>query len=455
MAMSGMLFLASCGSPGGDAHDGHDHASGEAENVHDHGAHGADALRASLGDNEVLITGRQMEAVGITLQHSSRQELAHPVKAFGEVVLPPAHRATLGVVMDGIVEEIRVMEGDYVRAGQLLARITHPAIADLQRDYLETAIRDTFLLRELKRQQRLRADSVNAARTLQKISADYQANLAHRRTLERKLEQLSLQPASLSIGDVSGSYPLLAPISGYVGEVSVNMGLHVTARSSLLEIADHRNAHIDLAVYEKDFGKVAPQQTVRFHVPGEPRMYWEGRVINKSRRFDPEERTARVHVSMPEAAVKDLLPGMAVTAFIGTGGQKVRALPETAFVLHEGRDYVFVLQRKALSDEPHAHEGEEHEAGKERHHDEEGGHDHSGDAGHGTEGHASVHGKTGMHNYIFRRVEVKKTVEAGMLAGFEVLREELPEESYFVVGNAQTVQSEMMRGKGGGHAHSH
>ncbi len=457
------LVLHSCGGDSGNgAYEVDDHTTGEAAGHHDHPPNSAAAVRESLGEHEVMITGEQIKNMDITLDSSRMQALANQVKVFGEVVLPPAHKATLSVVMGGIVKEIRVMEGDFAEAGEILARIEHPAVADLQRDYLEAAIRDTFLLQELERQERLRADSVNAEKTLQEISADYHSNKAHRRSLERKLAQLNLDPETLVTGSVSGSYPLIAPISGYVGEVKVNTGVHVSASKGLLEISDNRQSHIDLAVYEKDFGRVESGQPIRYHLTGDPVKYWKGKVIRKSRRFDRKARTARVHASMTETEGEELLPGMAVTAYIGTGGNDVRSLPEAAFVLEQGRNYLFVLVRKGTL---------ETEQGSEAHHEEPGG----SEAGHASgresrdheeetqvyekDDHAAHspadHEHSGKSYYIFRRVEVEKTISAGALSGFEILRTELPGNSFFVVDNAQVVHAELKRGTGGGHAHSH
>ena len=465
LVLTGTLVLHSCGGNSGNgAYEGADHTTGEAAGHHDHSSNSAVAIRESLGENEVMMTGQQMETMGITLDSSRMQALANQVKVFGEVVLPPDHRATLSVVMDGIVKEIRVMEGDFVETGEILARIEHPAVADLQREYLEAAIRDTFLLQELERQERLRADSVNAEKTLQEVSSDYHSNKAHRRGLERKLAQLNLDPKSMVTGSVSGSYPLLAPISGYVGAVQVNTGMHVSASKGLLEITDNRQSYIDMAVYEQDFGSVETGQSVRYHLTGDPGKYWEGKVIRKSHRFNREARTARVHASMPETAGKELLPGMAVTAYIGTGGNEVRSLPETAFVLEQGRDYLFVLVRKetpGTEQGSHAHREEPggsdpaHATRRESHDHKEHVHGQEPDdhARHSSASHE--HDSPDKSYYIFRRVEVKKTISAGALSGFKVLRTEIPGNTFFVVDNAQVVQAELKRGTGGGHAHAH
>ncbi len=460
-----VLLLNACGGDSGrDAHEGHDHAKEEGSGDHEHPVHSEASIRESLGEHEVMITGQQVKTMGITLDSSRRQALANQVKVFGEVALPPAHRATLSAVMDGIVRDISVMEGDFVKAGEILARIEHPAVADLQREYMEAAIRDTFLLQELERQERLRADSVNAEKTLQEVSADYHSNKAHLHSLERKLAQLNLDPKSMMSGSITGTYPLPAPISGYVGPVNVNSGMHVTASKGLLEITDNRQSYIDMAVYEKEFGSVEPGQSVRYHLTGDPGRSWEGEVIRKSRRFDRESRTARVHASMPASAGEELLPGMAVTAYIGTGGNEVRSLPETAFVLEQGRDYLFVLVGKethGTEQGSQAHREEPggsdiaHETGRESHDHKEHVHGHEpGDhAMHSSASHE--HAGVDTLYYIFRRVEVKKTINAGALSGFKVLQTELPGNALFVVDNAQVVQAELKRGTGGGHAHAH
>ena len=430
-----------------DSHEGHDHAEVAGQETaeqdheapeaqeHDHSGDGLHAIQESLGQGEVLVTERQRKNVGIRLGAISREQLTQLVKAFGEVVLPPSGKATVSSVMGGVVRNIEMIEGDYVQKGQMIARIEHPDVVDMQERFLEARNTHEYLQVEYERQKTLFRDSVNSAKTYQEVKSRYQTNQARLQSLKKKLQLLNINPAGLTPETITRSFPVVAPMSGYVADIFVNTGRHISSQQELFHITDNERAHIDLQVYEKDLTSIKEGQRLTFNLSNSPLdRPLEGTVMKKARRFSPESRTALVHAEIAEMN-DNLLPGMSVICHVQTGGKQEQALPEEAFESDEGKDYVFVLEQAGELEARDGHgTEEEHDHGTETH--EENSHDPE-------------------KYYIFRRLEVRKGLTEAGLTGLDFINAPA-EGAQYAVNNAQALLSEMKKTSGGtGHGHAH
>jgi cobalt-zinc-cadmium efflux system membrane fusion protein len=445
-----MVLLPSCGESAhsdhnnNSAHSAEAHAEEEADvhEGHNHEPGSVEAVKEELNENQVLVTSQQMKSVNITTGQPSLEKVSEVVKVFGNIALPPASEASVSPFIGGVVTDIRVIEGAQVQKGEVLAYIEHPDVLALQQDYLKAVNQDKYLEQEYNRQSRLLRDSVNAARTFQRIEADYNNNRAQLQSLKQRLEMLNISAEGVSPENMSSRYPLFAPVSGYVNAVMANSGVYVPAEKEVFHVADYRQVHLDLKVYEKDLPLIEEGQQLTFRPANNSGVgVMRGTVLKKSKRFDTESRTALVHAEITERN-DNLLPGMAVVAYIQNGDEAVWALPEEAIVAAEGKHFVFRVVEEPHEDE-HAlesHVGHEHA--------EETGHDHGETHDHEEEGEHAEY-------VIFERIEVMTGVsQAGMTE--VVLDDEHLQKASFAVNNAEALMSEMKKGGAGGHqGHNH
>ena len=415
-----------------DSHKKETHSENSNEK-HDHSAGNLHELKNSLEHNEVLITEKQMETVNIELGKITHQELSNLVKIFGEIALSPSDEATVSAVIGGTIRDIKVIEGDHVNKGEVIAKVEHPDIVDMQNDYLEAKNRDEYLETEYKRQKRLSEDSVNAAKTYQKAKSEYQSNLARLNSLKQKLRLININPESLSPQNIQNAYPVLAPISGYVANVDINSGIHVTPQQRLFSVTANEKAHIDLKVYEKDIGKISVGQKLTFNLANNPLPRpMKGEIMKMAKRFDSDERSALVHAKIHNMH-ENILPGMSVVAHVQTGGEKQNSLPDAAFVTEQGKDYLFAVNTHGTTRNPHQSEEEQPE-------------EHAGE-------HTENEHEQKIHYYIFQRVEVEKGLSEAGFSGFE-FKDEVSQDSRFVINNAQALISAMKQ-SGDAHGHAH
>ena len=106
------LLIASCG--GGDDHAGHDH--GEAG----HEEHGDDH------EEEVHFSEQQYASLNMKIDSLRYRNINSYVQANGQLEVPPQNEAIVTAVIGSNVKSIKVIEGDKVKKGQVLAYLSHP-----------------------------------------------------------------------------------------------------------------------------------------------------------------------------------------------------------------------------------------------------------------------------------------------------------------------------------------
>jgi cobalt-zinc-cadmium efflux system membrane fusion protein len=214
------------------------------------------------------------------------------------------------------------------------------ALVQLQQDYLVTKAKLEYLEKEYDRQRLLNAEKVNADKTFQMATADFNSQKVVLRGYAEKLRLIGIDPEKLTEASISRQVPLYSPINGYVSKVNVNVGKYVQPTDVLFELVNPDDIHAALTIFQKDMGKIRIGQKVKINFIDEPAKEYLGEVILVNRNVD-ENRTAIAHchfLSHPG----QLLPGMFLHARIEASQANGPALPEEAILRYQGKTYVFV-----------------------------------------------------------------------------------------------------------------
>lgn len=289
----------------------------------------------------VVITDAQIRQTGIKLGGVDTLTLGKTIQATGRLEAPPADWATVSPPMGGFVRTTRLVEGDYVRKGQVLVTLEHPDYVKLQQEYLQAVAQLRFQRQELDRQTVLAREEVGARRKFQQASADFETTRALVTSLEAQLAQLHLSVAALQKGTISRTISLPAPISGYVDKVNLRIGQYVTSTDILVNIVNKDHLHLELHVFENDISQIREGQLVRFTLPQQQAGELLARVHRVGQAFDEQTKTILVHADLVSKDYKRLIPGSYVRARILAQPRQVVALPEEAVVLDGKRSIVY------------------------------------------------------------------------------------------------------------------
>ena len=186
----------------------------------------------------------------------------------GTIVLSPQRQATVALTMGGVVRNTSLLPGQQVQKGTLLATLENPDFIMLQQTYLDSHAQTEYLQAEYERQKSLSAEQAASQKKFQQSKADY---LSMKSKLEATAAQLSLLGITPEELLKSGIQPLLqvkAPISGYISDVTMNIGKYIQPGEALCEVIDKSSPLLCLTTYEKDLADMKVGSPVQFRVNG-------------------------------------------------------------------------------------------------------------------------------------------------------------------------------------------
>ncbi|WP_353191307.1 macrolide transporter subunit MacA [Pandoraea pnomenusa] len=224
----------------------------------------------------------------------TRGNLEDAVLATG--VLQPIKQVEVGSQANGQLRSLKVVLGDPVTKGQLLAEIDPTSsendlreatagLITLSQDRRAKAIRLGQAEREFARQRQLSRDEATSPRDLEKARTEFEALTAEVASLDSQIGQ---QKVKVDKARTNLSYTrITAPLTGTVTAITTQEGQTVTAIyqiPTILKVADLSQMTIRAQVSEADVVRIREGQRVYFTILGAPETRYEGklRVIQPS-----------------------------------------------------------------------------------------------------------------------------------------------------------------------------
>jgi len=309
----------------------------------------------------------------------------------------------VGTRATGLLTYLPYQVGDYVKKGELLAKIddreiladlnsaraslkstqaqlnlidnTYPlqiqeqeAEVEVTRAKYEYAKLNLAREEDLLKQEFTTQDSVDRARREYNIAkAEYEAALKGLERLKEEYEQkrkailaeIEAQKKQVESLQVELSYTrIYAPISGYVSQVSTQQGETVVAGLSapnLITLIDPTKLEVWLYIDETDIGRVQPGKKVRYYVDAYPDKWFEGEIATIYPQ--PEVKENIVYylaiVKISPADAKFIKPEMTVHAQVITEVKKDALLiPSDALKFEKGKPVVYRIEEGKLIPTP-------------------------------------------------------------------------------------------------------
>jgi len=291
--------------------------------------------------NLVTLQQKQLEVMDIELGTTKKVNLGKTLKVNGQLELPPQRRASISAIVGGRIESVAVIEGDYVKKGQVIAQLNNPKFITMQGEYLTAKSNYSFLEKDYLRKRELLKDGITSQKSFQQTEAAYKDGKSVLNAAKSMLRLIGINISILEKGQIISSIPVVSPISGYVQNIAVNIGKFVAPEQEMFEIVDNEHLHIGLKVFEKDIDKAKVGQKITFALTTRPDKIYEAEIFALGSAFDMNTRAVKVHAKII-GTHESLLTGMFVEARITTLNKEVSALPEGAFVTEKGLDYIFI-----------------------------------------------------------------------------------------------------------------
>jgi membrane fusion protein, heavy metal efflux system len=268
------------------------------------------------------------------------EHLAAPTLSVTGVVTPDVNRTVPVISLaSGRVVEIRARLGDTVQNGQVLLRVQSPDIASAFSDYRKAIADEVLTNKQFERAQILYdkgAISLNdfqvAQDTEAKAKVDVETTFEHLRVL------------GVDKDHPGGVVDIKAPVSGVITDQQVTnaAGVQGLSGGNPFTISDLTAVWILCDVYENDLANVNVGQTADIRLNAYPDKMLTGRISNIGPILDPNVRTAKVRVEVPNPGLL-MRVGMFVTAtFHGQKKVMYAAVPASAILHLHDRDWVYM-----------------------------------------------------------------------------------------------------------------
>jgi cobalt-zinc-cadmium efflux system membrane fusion protein len=263
----------------------------------------------------------------------------------GQVSFDRNKLAVITPLAKGVLREILVDVGDSVEAGQLLATLTSPAVAEAKSNYLK-ALADAALRREVfAREKDLHEQEISARQDYEEAKAALaasQSGIEHaRQTLinlgltEEEIEEVARSRSRNS------NLPIRAPFSGTVVERDAVMGTAVEPGAALFRVADLSTMWMELSIPETQLAGMEQGAPIQARLEALPGLAFDGKLTWVA--YSVDERTrmvkARAELANSLRLLKHGMFGRArLSGLAQTAGLTV---PEEAVQVVDGRSVVF------------------------------------------------------------------------------------------------------------------
>ena len=255
-------------------------------------------------------------------------------------VLPDIARTVPVITLaSGRVVDIRARLGDTVQKDQVLLRVRSDDVAG-GFDAYRKAVSDELLARkQLDRAKDLYEHGAMAQQDLE-VAQDTEDDA--KTTLDTATEHLRL--LGNDPDKPKGIVDIVAPVSGVITDQEVTNAASVQAYSSPnpFTISDLTTVWIVCDVYENDMANVRLGEPADIKLNAYPDRVLKGKISNIGSILDPNIRTAKVRIEVPNPG-EMMRPGMFATAtFFSNEKQTYTSVPASAILHLHDRDWVFI-----------------------------------------------------------------------------------------------------------------
>lgn len=293
----------------------------------------------------IPLSVKQVNAVDLKMGEVEERELDATIKVSGALVLRAQNMGEVTSLMGGIVKNILVKDGQHVSKGQVVATVENTEVVSLQREYFSASKESQLAKIELDRQKTLSQNGGGIKKNLQQAEKQYQVAQANLLGIGRQLAQMGISPTAISQGKFTTVFPLRAPISGTVSQMTASVGSFADMQIPLMKIRNNGAVECDLNVFEKDINKVKAGDRVLLSLTNQPGVKVFGHVYGMNQYFNDGTKSVAVHVKLDATRDAHLFDGMYVSGQIATGRQECIALPSKAIVKVDGKDYIFAVNK--------------------------------------------------------------------------------------------------------------
>ena len=294
---------------------------------------------------KVKLAADVVQAAGIKTSRAALDSLPATVDLTGEIAADPDRSARLAARIPGRVVDVKVKEGDRVKAGQVIAVLESPELART-RAQLGSAVARA-------KAARLNADRLRSLES-KSLASGQEAAAAEAEATAVEAELAAARQTLAAFGqgadDAQGRgarVTIRTPLPGFVLSRDAVQGQSVDPQHVIAVVGDLEHAYFLGRLFEKDLARVKVNALAEVRLNAYPNEVFEAKIETIGRQIDPAARTvtARIVVRNHGDLVK---VGLFGTARVVTGPAEAPpkrvVVPLSAVTTIANKEAVFVRQ---------------------------------------------------------------------------------------------------------------
>ncbi|MBU1012465.1 MAG: efflux RND transporter periplasmic adaptor subunit [Bacteroidetes bacterium] len=293
----------------------------------------------------IIVTKEQYKGEQMQMGEVQSHLFEEIVKTNGRIVASSDGMAEVNTFIPGIVKSLKLMVGDYVNKGQLLCSIESNEVIIIQQEFKELSASLKSLKADYDRMTILIRENIASQKEFVTIESAYHSALAKYSGLKSRLELLNLYSDKLEAGEITSTFNIHAPISGYISKQNCTLGQSIDPQNTLMEIVDINKLHLQLYIYEKDILKLNKGQTLRFYSPHLSDKIFTATLSQTGRSIDPETKTIECIAKIAKGDAEPFVNGMFMMVEVVSNQFEAMALPNDA-LLKSGDDFYILVKEK-------------------------------------------------------------------------------------------------------------
>lgn len=300
----------------------------------------------NINESQLEISQQQFDAENMKIGGLSSELFEETISCNGYIAAPADAIAGISTPLSGIVQSISCDIGDHVQKGQVLLTISSNELLTLEQNFVETSAKMKKVKADYERNKALLEENIGSQKDFLHSENEFKTTQATYQSLKLRLELLNLNTEKIEQGNLVSTFPILAPISGFVTVMDAVLGEFSLQQNKIIEIVNVKHLIVKLSVFEKDISKLKLGQTVQFNSLNEKYAVHFATLAAIGKTIDESSKTITCLAEIKYEENDNLINNTFVEAKIIVGKKEAKAVPTDAIV-KSGKDYyVFILEKK-------------------------------------------------------------------------------------------------------------
>ncbi len=295
---------------------------------------------------EVVLSPEAVSQAGIKTAPAEAAVSEVTVQLPGTVTADAYREVNVVSLVGGIVTKVQVELGATVTRGVPLATLFAPELAEAQTKYLSMRAMLAADRQKLQRTRELVAIGAVSRQELEEITALHAGRATEVAAARQQLLLLGLRGAQVEAlthpSQIVSEVTVPAPSTGVITGRAVNLGQVVSMGQELFVVMDLSQVWVIGDLYEQDFQRVQIGSEATLTTPAYPALMLRGKATYIDPRVDPQTRTAKVRVEVPNPEGRLRLDMYVTLAFTTPGEERTVVIPRSAVQTIGARQVVFV-----------------------------------------------------------------------------------------------------------------